>query len=92
MGRGKRLTAEDIGSIKCLRDSNREIARRIHRSAKVVNNFVQDIENYGKNYRERTKAKYNIFNDLISLKFLVHLISNESQRSQCPGDYNIYMI
>jgi transposase len=54
MGRGKRLTAEDIGSIKCLREegySNREIARRIHRSAKVVNNFVQDIENYGKNYR-----------------------------------------
>jgi transposase len=54
MDRGKRLTAEDIGSIKCLREegySNREIARRIHRSAKVVNNFVQDIENYGKNYR-----------------------------------------
>jgi hypothetical protein len=24
--------------------SNREIARRIHRSAKVVNNFVEDIE------------------------------------------------
>jgi IS30 family transposase len=54
MGRGKRLTAEDIGSIKCLREegySNRKIARRIHRSAKFVNNFVQDIENYGKNYR-----------------------------------------
>jgi IS30 family transposase len=51
MGRGKRLTAEEIGNIKCLREegySNREIARRIHRSAKVVNNFVQDIENYGK--------------------------------------------
>jgi transposase len=46
--------AEEIGSIKCLREegySNREIARRIHRSAKVVNNFVQDSENYGKNYR-----------------------------------------
>jgi transposase len=56
MGRGKRLTAEDIGSIKCLRDSNREIARRIHRSAKVVNNFVQDIENYGKNYRGGIKS------------------------------------
>jgi IS30 family transposase len=57
MGRGKRLTAEDIGSIKCLREegySNREIARRIHRSAKVVNNFVQDIENYGKKYRGGT--------------------------------------
>jgi IS30 family transposase len=35
MGRGKRLTAENIGSIKCLREegySNREIAKRIHRS------------------------------------------------------------
>jgi IS30 family transposase len=54
MGRGKRLTSEENGSIKCLREemySNREIARRIHRSAKVVNNFVQDIENYRKNYR-----------------------------------------
>jgi DNA-binding NarL/FixJ family response regulator len=47
MGRRKRLTAEEIGSIKYLRQegySNREIARRIHRSAKVVNNFVQDIK------------------------------------------------
>jgi transposase len=54
MGRRKRLTAEEIGSIKYLRQegySNREIARRIDRSAKVVNNFVQDIKNYGKNYR-----------------------------------------
>jgi transposase len=54
MGRIKRLTAEEIGSIKCLREegySNREIARRIHRSVKVVNNFVQNIENYGKSYR-----------------------------------------
>jgi transposase len=53
MGRGKRLSAEDIGSIKCLRAegySNRKIARRIHCSVKIVNNFVQDIENYGKNY------------------------------------------
>jgi transposase len=59
MGRGKRLTAEEIGNIKCLREegySNREIARRIHRSAKVVNNFVQDIENYGKNYRGGIKS------------------------------------
>jgi DNA-binding NarL/FixJ family response regulator len=55
MGRGKRPHAKEIGSIKCLREegySNREIGRRIHRSAKVVNNFVQDIENYGKNYRD----------------------------------------
>jgi transposase len=54
MGRGKRPTAEDISSIKYLREegySNQEIARRIHRSVKVVNNFVRDIANYGKNYR-----------------------------------------
>jgi hypothetical protein len=54
MGRRKRQTAGEIGSSKCLRKErypNREIARRIHRSAKVVNNFVQDIENYRKNYR-----------------------------------------
>jgi transposase len=59
MGCGKRLTAEEIGNIKCLREegySNREIARRIHRSAKVVNNFVQDIENYGKNCRGSIKS------------------------------------
>jgi hypothetical protein len=33
------------------------------------------------NVRERTKAKYNIFYDLISLKFLVHLIMNPRDRS-----------
>lgn len=51
---GKRLTVEEIGCIKCLREerySNRETIRRIHGSAKIVNNVVQDAENYGKKYR-----------------------------------------
>jgi hypothetical protein len=80
MGRGKRLTAEDIGSIKCLRDSNREIARRIHRSAKVVNNFVQDIENYGKNYRggiqtaNNSEGKKNYFTRSLLLLLLLEYV------------------
>jgi hypothetical protein len=60
MGCGKRLTVEEIGSIKCLREegySNREIAGRIHRSAKVMNNFVQDIENYRGGIQTATTAR-----------------------------------
>lgn len=54
MGRGKRLSAEEIGRIKALHEegySNRNIAGRINRSSRVVNNFVRNMENYGKNYR-----------------------------------------
>ena len=54
MGRGKRLSAEEIGKIKALHEagnSNRNIAGRVNRSSRVVNNFVRNMENYGKNYR-----------------------------------------
>jgi hypothetical protein len=53
MGRGKRLSAEEVESIKSLQQegySNRYIAARINRSPRVVNNFVRNVENYGKNY------------------------------------------
>jgi IS30 family transposase len=51
MGRGKRLSAEEVESIKSLQQegySNRYIAARINRSPRVVNNFVRNVENYGK--------------------------------------------
>lgn len=35
--------------------SNREIGKRMNRSAKVINNFRNDSENYGQNYKGRTK-------------------------------------
>lgn len=35
--------------------SNRQIARILNRSAKVIYNFVKDKENYGQNYKGRTK-------------------------------------
>jgi hypothetical protein len=60
--------------------SNREIARRIHRSAKVVNNFVEDIENYGKNYRggiqiaTTARGKKNYFTQ--SLQFHYNCLKN----------------
>lgn len=34
---------------------NREIGKRINRGAKVINNFCNDSENYGQNYKGRTK-------------------------------------
>lgn len=50
MGRGKRLTDFEKGQISALKNeglSNREIARRIKRSANVVDNFIKNKENYG---------------------------------------------
>lgn len=34
---------------------NWEIGKRINRRAKVINNFCNDSENYGQNYKGRTK-------------------------------------
>lgn len=58
MGSGKRLTLEEIGKIRALKEegySNREIGRRINRSVGVVGNFLKDPENYGKQQHGRTK-------------------------------------
>ena len=44
MGRGKRLTNEELAVIKAYKDtglSNREIAKKIKRSPKVVNNYFK---------------------------------------------------
>ena len=44
MGRGKRLTNEELAVIKAYKDtglSNREIAKKIKRSPKVVNNYFR---------------------------------------------------
>lgn len=58
MGRNIKLTDEEIVQIKIFlaqKLSSREIARRLNRSTKVINNFVKNKENYGKNYKGRTK-------------------------------------
>ena len=50
MGRGKRLTNEELAVIKAYKDkglSNREIAKKIKRSPKVVNNYFKIGVNYG---------------------------------------------
>lgn len=58
MGRGRKLTYLEMEKIQFYMDqklSNREIAKRIGRSPKVVNNYIKHKENYGKNYKGRTK-------------------------------------
>ena len=50
MGRGKRLTNEELAVFKAYKDtglSNREIAKKIKRSPKVVNNYFKIGVNYG---------------------------------------------
>lgn len=57
MGHGKTLSAKEMGRIEALRGenlSNRQIARKIERSSCVVNNYLRNTENYGKNRRGRT--------------------------------------
>lgn len=58
MGRGKTLSLDEITTINTLKQegySNRYIANRINRSSWVVNNYLKDPENYGKNRKGRTK-------------------------------------
>ena len=50
MGRGKRLTNEELALIKAYKNtglSDREIAKNIKRSPKVVNNYFKIGVNYG---------------------------------------------
>lgn len=52
MPRGKQLSAEEQIKIKIYKEtglSNREIAKRINRSHKVINSFFKMGENYGNN-------------------------------------------
>lgn len=47
MGRGKSLNDQEKGKIKAYKDmnlSNKEIARRIHRSSNLIDNYVKDME------------------------------------------------
>lgn len=52
MGRGKTLSSEEIAKIQTYLEyglSNREIAKKINRSHSVVDNYVKNPTNYGKN-------------------------------------------
>jgi IS30 family transposase len=69
MGRDKRLSAEEVESIKSLQQegySNRYIAARINRSPRVVNNFVRNMENYGKTTEAGFKLQLPIEKEEIS--------------------------
>ena len=58
MGKGRRLNLEEIGKIKALRKEDfkvRQIAKKIGRSHQVIINFLRNKDNYGKNYKGRTK-------------------------------------
>ena len=53
MRRGKFLTEFEKGQIAAFKEagySNREIAKKIGRSASLVDNFVEDPDRYGKNH------------------------------------------
>lgn len=53
MGHGKRLTEAEKAKISTLKDylsmSNRKIAKEVNRSEKVIRNYLENRENYGKN-------------------------------------------
>lgn len=58
MGRGKKLTSEEMIRIKTLKEEHyplREIARRLGRSHHVIMKYLEEPENYGKRYKGRTK-------------------------------------
>lgn len=58
MGRGKKLSSLEIEKINFYvsqKLSNREIAKKIGRSPKVINNYMKNKENYGQLYKGRTK-------------------------------------
>lgn len=60
MGKGNSLNLVEMAQIKLLKEegySNRAIAKRIARSADVVNRFIRDPENYGKNQKGGTSKK-----------------------------------
>lgn len=57
MGSGKTLTVAERGQIDAFKEmglSSREIARKLNRSKTVVNNYLADPQNYGKNQKGRT--------------------------------------
>lgn len=60
MPRGTHLNDEEKGKIRAYKDegrSNRWIANKIGRSHKVVNNFVGNMDGYGKKKRRGRKPK-----------------------------------
>lgn len=59
MGRGKALSVAEQAKIDVLQNegfSNRKIAEKIGRHKNVVNNYVKDKENYGKNMKRFIKT------------------------------------
>lgn len=59
MGRGKALSVAEQAKIDVLQNegfSNRKIAEKIGRHKNVVNNYLKDKENYGKNMKRFTKT------------------------------------
>ena len=62
MPRGTKLSEQEIGQIqafKAINLSNREISRRLGRSHKVINNFLANDEQYGKQKRSGRRNKLN---------------------------------
>lgn len=66
MGKGKRLTVEEISKITFLRSqthvklSNREITREIGRSETVIRNFLKKGVNYGKKAKTKGNTKLTL--------------------------------
>jgi len=60
MGKGRSLTCDERTSISSYKEcglSNREIAKKINRSATVIDNYLKNSENYGKNYKSGGNSK-----------------------------------
>jgi len=60
MGKGKSLTFEELTQIKCYKEfglSNRAIAKKINRSSGLIDNFINQRDNYGKNWKSSRNSK-----------------------------------
>lgn len=59
MGRGSTLNLEEIGQLKAFRECGlniSQIASKINRSRKVITNYLNDPENYGKHFKGGIKT------------------------------------
>jgi transposase len=89
MSIGKRLTEREQGKIDALKAegfSNREVAKKIKRSPKVVNNYLKLGEKYGlKGRRDRKSSVRPLLK-----KRIIHLACQESMSSaQIKGELQL---
>ncbi len=88
MSIGKRLTEKEQGKIEALRAedlSNREIAKKIKRSPKVVNNYLKLKDKYGLKGNRGRKSKVMS----VLKKIIHHACKNLSSMVQTKSDLQL---